>query len=238
MCTWKCVGVFGSFRDIILVLESWTIQLFPSCGWILIKGIMWWRHWGISSASNGLRCLYLLHSGSIKNKAEPIRICIPFPVGISECVLFCVSARPTEQVSLPQKSGLNPVHLCSYEAKEFLFSLILLTVFNPLLNNSSFSLLFPFFTNTPSSFYFSPTHPVLYPVSVFLFFLQLSLFSSLFPGNSLCSAAQVWQWGVCGGWTPRTLWLLWWVALGRWSLFPSQFGTTHKKLLVKTITGL
>lgn len=82
---------------------------------------------------------------TLANKAEPIRICITYPVGIFECVLCCVSshARPTEQVSVPQKSGVNPVHLCPYEAKEFLPGLILLVVFIPFLNNSSISLAFP-----------------------------------------------------------------------------------------------
>lgn len=47
--------------------------------------------------------------------------------------VFCISActRLTKQVSVPQKSGLNPVHLCSYEPKEFLLNLILLMIFSP-----------------------------------------------------------------------------------------------------------
>ncbi len=191
----------------------------------------------ISSASERLRCLYLLHCGD--TKAEPIRFCITYPAGISEYVLLCVPAHscPKEQVSVPQKSGLNPVHLCSYEAQEFLLGLILLTVFTALLNNSSFSLPFSSSPTPPSSLHFSPRHPSFSCVCLFLSLLLLSSFSPPSSGNCLCSAAQVWQWGVCGSWTSRTLWLLWWVAFGWPGLLIYLFGTTHKKLSVKTTTG-
>lgn len=170
-----CDSVFGSIRDTTLELpQSWTIQLFPFCWWMQIKGIIWWRHWEISSASNGLRCLYLLHSGG--NKAEPIRFCITHPCwNMCVCVSFSVSARmrPTEQVSVPQKSGLNPVHLCSYEAKEFLLGLILLMIFSPLLKNSSFS--------PPPILSSLPPHPI--SLLLILFFL-LSLALSFLSLNS------------------------------------------------------
>lgn len=99
VCTQKCFGFLRSFKDCVLEnSHSWTTQLFPFNGWMLIKGIMWWRHLGIISASKGLRCLYLLHSGG--NNAEPISFCIACPFGIHESVfllllLFCfVSAVP------------------------------------------------------------------------------------------------------------------------------------------------
>lgn len=47
------------------------------------------------------------------------------------CCFVLLLMLPKEQVSVPWKSGLNPVHLCPYEAKEFLPSLILLMVFSP-----------------------------------------------------------------------------------------------------------
>ncbi len=96
-------------------------------------------------------CIYYTLEEIKQNQSEFVS---RTPLRISEYVLFCVSAhtRPTEQVSVPQKSGLNPVHLCSYEAKEFLLGLILLTVFSPLLNKPLLFSHFPFFPNTPSSF--------------------------------------------------------------------------------------
>lgn len=63
----------------------------------------------------------------------------------------CVSphAHPTELLSVPPKSGLNPVHLCPHNAKEFLLGLILLVDFSPLLKNSSSFFLFGFSSKTP-----------------------------------------------------------------------------------------
>lgn len=68
------------------------------------------------------------------------------------------------------------------------------------------------FSSKPFSFHPRPSPPTL----VFGGGLSNSRFPSLVssPGHSLCSAASVWQWGVRGGGTPRTLWLLWWVAAG------------------------
>jgi len=195
---------------------------------------MWWKHWGVSSATCEFRCLYVLHCGG--SKAEPIA---PLEYLSTWRLVFL----PTEQVSVPKESGLNPVHLCSNEAKEFLLGLILLTTFSPSLNNSSFFFLSSHPSNLPSFPPFFrhlfPLHPhplLLLFLSLFSYYfsspsffpLQLS-FSSVSPGNSLCSAAQVWQWGVRGGRPPGTLRLLWWVALGRWSPFHSQFGSTYKK---------
>lgn len=51
-----------------------------------------------------------------------------------------------------QKSGLNPVHLCPHEAKEFLLGLILPAVFSPLLNLSFFSLPFSLSPANPPLF--------------------------------------------------------------------------------------
>lgn len=53
---------------------------------------------------------------------------------------------------VPQKSGLNPVHLCPHEAKEFLLGLILPAVFSPLLNLSFFSLPFSLSPANPPLF--------------------------------------------------------------------------------------
>lgn len=104
-------------------------------------------------------------------------------------------------------------------------------IFSPSLNNSSSSLPPPLLHLSP------PTPPPpLFPLPSFsscsfsclcLFFLFL--FSSPSPGNSLCSAAQVWQWGVCRSWTPRTLWLLWWVASGQWSLLLMSIWSVEKQ---------
>lgn len=233
----ESVFVFlGSFRDTILAPDSWTVQLFPFCGWMLIKGIMWWRHWEISSASNRLRCLYSLHSGG--NKAEPIRICITYPAGISEYASCCVSShtRPTEQVSIPQKSGLNPVHLCPYEAKEFLLGLILLMVFSPSLNNSSFSPPFPSSSTNPPPFISLPL--------ILLFLLSLSFFFVVWSSFLFClqGIASVLQrrsdneeYVEVGRLGPSDYFGEWLLADEAFSL-SCQFGNTYKNLLAKTIS--
>lgn len=117
-------------------------------------------------------------------------------------VLCCVSshARPTEQVSVPQKSGVNPVHLCPYEAKEFLPGLILLVVFSPFLNNSSISLAFPSYF-PPSSFHFSPSHPGLALLPVFLFWSS----NSCFHFFSFCREQHLF---CSAGLTMRSMWRL------------------------------
>lgn len=142
-----------------LQLESWTIQF-------------------------QLRCLYLLHSGG--NKAEPISICISTPLEYLSMCCFLFLLIPTEQVSVPQKSGLNPVHLCSYEAKEFLLGLILLMVFSLSLNNSSFFLTFPYSPTPPPAFI---SLSLIQFLSVFPFFHPTLLFFSVSREQPLfCSA--------------------------------------------------
>lgn len=137
---------------------------------------------GISSASKRLRCLYLLHSGG--NNAEPISFCIACNFGIHESVflllllffvLFCFCC-PTQQMSIPQQSGLNPVHLCSYEAKEFLFGLILLMIFSSSLN-SPLQTPPPPPPLLPSSF---PSSHTILPLPLYLFSYSFKLFSFSF----------------------------------------------------------
>lgn len=89
-------------------------------------------------------------------------------------VLFCFCC-PTQQMSIPQQSGLNPVHLCSYEAKEFLFGLILLMIFSSSLNS-------PLQTPPPppllpSSF---PSSHTILPLPLYLFSYSFKLFSFSF----------------------------------------------------------
>lgn len=105
----------------------------------------------------------------------------------------CVSPRahPTELLSVPPKSGLNPVHLCPHNAKEFLLGLILLVDFSPLLKNSSSFFLFGFSSKPPPPLtLFLSSHLSL--VCSLLILLIKFFFSSPSPGNRLCAAAQVW----------------------------------------------
>lgn len=107
-------------------------------------------------------------------------------------VLFCFCC-PTQQMSIPQQSGLNPVHLCSYEAKEFLFGLILLMIFSSSLNRPL--LLLPFFhhlslLHTLSFLSLSTFFPTALNFFPFLFCVRESpLFSS--AGLTLRST---WRW--------------------------------------------
>lgn len=105
---------------------------------------------------------------------------------------FCVSSHshPTELLSVPPKCGLNPVHLCPYNAKEFLLGLILLVVFSPLLNNSS-SFLFGFSSTTPPPLMLSLSSHLSLVCSLLILLIQF-FFSSSSAGNRLCAAAQVW----------------------------------------------
>lgn len=131
---------------------------------------------------------------------------------LSVCRFEFLLVRVPQSRCPSHRSGLNPVHLCSYEAKEFLLRL------NPPNDVQTLptlhSSVFP--TNTPPPSLSFPSFSSCSFSCLCLSFLFLS------AGNSLCSAAQVWQWGVCGGRTSRTLRLLWWVALGDEALYLPQ----------------
>lgn len=117
------------------------------------------------------------------------------PTQITGFLLQYYSTWPTEQVSVPHKWAKSYAPVFSLSCWISLSSLL---TFNPSLNTLSLSL---FILPSPMFPTSSPSSP--------------SLSLSLFPGNSLCSAAQVWQRGVCGGGTPRSLRLLWWVVAGQ-----------------------
>lgn len=92
------------------------------------------------------------------------------------CMSYSTSAYPKE-------SGLNPVHLCAYEAKEFPLSLILLMIFSILL-----------YSQTPHPHLPTHAHTHTYTHNLLLLSLRFSFsfFTPLHPLSPLFPSALFW----------------------------------------------